>query len=182
MHNIYRVKDSKSNLHYLYYSNIDDVPNVYHKSIQDCFEQSYETNDIDVSEDLSYKTYVNNIPVILIFSGEELISFVNFNYLPSIKALDYNIYINKNQSVFNLKNICKEIILIYIYIIKDMYVFEMFYFNVSHKVIFNWAKESLKTGTCIKIRDNYYICYGYINKQYIDNIILKGINILVKNC
>lgn len=181
MNNIYSIENSSTNFSYHYYSDITQVPSCCEEAVQNSFEQSLVMNDIDVTEDLSYKHYLKNCPIILIFKKDLMVGFVIFNYLTSIKALDYNVYINSDQSVYMLKSICREVILIYLHIAKDIYIFEMFYFNVSHKVVFSWAKESLKTGDCVKIRDNYYVCYGYLDKQYIENIILKGINILVKN-
>ena len=182
MNNIYSFENSTDGLSFVFYKNIKEVSIKYSEGIQNSFNQSCEMNDIDIkNQDYIYSNYIKDEPILLILEHGILIGFLIFKYMPSIKALDYNLYIHSDKGVKVLKNLCEQAVVIYAYLAKDMYDIEMFYFNVSHKIVFNWANNILKTGKCVKIRDNYFICYGKSSKKYIENIILKEVNILVNN-
>ena len=182
MKNTYSFKNSTDNLSFMFFKDIKEITPYYREGLQNSFEQSYEMNDIDIkNNDLTYNNYIKDSPILLILESNVLVGFLVFKYMPSIKALDYNLYIHSDKGVKVLKNLCEQAVVIYVYLAKDMYDFKMFYFNVSHKIVFNWANNTLKTGKCVKIRDNYFICYGKLSKKYIENIILKEVNILVNN-
>lgn len=175
MKNIYSIS---KDLVFKYYPNIALIENLYKNDIQDCFNHSYLINDIDIiNGDKNYLTYISKEPILLIFKDNCVLGFIVFKYLKNIKALDFNTYVNSTCNVTNLKNITQEGMLIYSHIAKDLYPIEMFYFNIASKLFYQWLYPILKTGTLIKIRPYYYICYGNINKEYIENIILKDIEI-----
>lgn len=182
MNNTYSFKNSNDGFSFMFFEDVNEVPFEFRLRLQESFNQSYLMNDIDIkNNDTNYNKYIKNTPILLIVEFGLLVGFIIFKYMTSIKALDYNLYIHSDKNVRVLKNLCEQAIIVYAYLAKEMYDIEMFYFNVSHKIIFNWVNNILKVGSCIKIRDNYFICYGKMNKRYIENIILKEVNIIVNS-